>query len=381
MQQFKDLDKIINKQIVFHDYDYIFGSTFSQLQNKKTVIFGLGECAHWFYEIAIKKYSVTPDFAVETNPSKDSWFSIPVISFGDLKEIIEVPADYIIIICLGDREEAEIIRGQFKNSGFKEVFFIWQFIEVQFPLIQFPFHEPLIKEDSVEKIQLVYQCLEDDLSRNIFLRFLQMGITKHPCFIPNQPNFFQYFPPDVPLTKGYSSFICCGSYDGENFRKMYSHFGFVKEMICYEPDPEIFGKLSRNVEEFNRAHGSHIKSENAAISNFVGKSRFSCEGGLGSHLSSTGDLIVNVTTLDSALVDCEPRFISMDIEGEEINALNGSKEVLKKFKPDLGICVYHHPSHVWEVPIFLHSLGLNYRFFLRNYTGFATETVLYASEG
>ncbi len=69
----------------------------------------------------------------------------------------------------------------------------------------------------------------------------------------------------------------------------------------------------------------------------------------------------------------------MDIEGEELKALEGGRRTLKTIRPGLGISVYHQPSHLWEVPNFLNGLNAGYRFYLRNYTGFIAETVLYAS--
>ena len=69
----------------------------------------------------------------------------------------------------------------------------------------------------------------------------------------------------------------------------------------------------------------------------------------------------------------------MDIEGEELRALRGARGIISVAKPDLAICVYHKPSHVWEALNLLSEFVPNYKFSLRNYTGFAIETVLYAS--
>ena len=54
------------------------------------------------------------------------------------------------------------------------------------------------------------------------------------------------------------------------------------------------------------------------------------------------------------------------------------KEIIKKHHPKLAVCVYHSPDHIWTIPQFLHELVPEYKFYLRNYTGFTSETVLYA---
>ena len=69
----------------------------------------------------------------------------------------------------------------------------------------------------------------------------------------------------------------------------------------------------------------------------------------------------------------------MDIEGAELEALKGEEKTIQANRPDLGICVYHSPSHLWEIPLYLHGLGVGYRLYLRNYTSFTGETVLYAA--
>jgi len=69
----------------------------------------------------------------------------------------------------------------------------------------------------------------------------------------------------------------------------------------------------------------------------------------------------------------------MDIEGAEPEALVGAKNMICKYLPDLAICVYHSPNHLWEVPLYLNDLNIGYKFYLRNYTGFSIETVLYAT--
>jgi FkbM family methyltransferase len=72
-------------------------------------------------------------------------------------------------------------------------------------------------------------------------------------------------------------------------------------------------------------------------------------------------------------------FIKMDIEGAELNALKGAEETIRRFKPKLAITVYHNLKDFWEIPEWLESLGLGYKFYLRHFTIHAEETVLFAS--
>lgn len=71
-------------------------------------------------------------------------------------------------------------------------------------------------------------------------------------------------------------------------------------------------------------------------------------------------------------------FIKMDIEGSELSALKGAESTIRKFRPTLAISVYHQFSDFWEIPQWINSLQLGYKFYLGHYTIHAEETVLYA---
>lgn len=71
-------------------------------------------------------------------------------------------------------------------------------------------------------------------------------------------------------------------------------------------------------------------------------------------------------------------FIKMDIEGAEPHALQGARKTLERFKPKLAIAIYHSLDDFVEIPRFLDSLGLGYKFYLGHYTIHLEETILYA---
>ena len=82
--------------------------------------------------------------------------------------------------------------------------------------------------------------------------------------------------------------------------------------------------------------------------------------------------------LDDVMHNTNPTFIKMDIEGEEIRALNGAKKLILDSRPELAICVYHYINHFWEIPNLLHDWNLGYKFYMRTHSSGCMETVLYA---
>ena len=87
----------------------------------------------------------------------------------------------------------------------------------------------------------------------------------------------------------------------------------------------------------------------------------------------------NMIRLDDVLGDKRVTLLKMDIEGAELDALCGAQETILRDKPFLAICAYHRQGDVIAIMDFLHKLVPEYRFWLRHYAPFATETVLYAA--
>jgi len=71
-------------------------------------------------------------------------------------------------------------------------------------------------------------------------------------------------------------------------------------------------------------------------------------------------------------------FIKMDIEGAELPALRGAIKTLKEHKPKLAISIYHSVGDFANIAPWLDSLNLGYKFFVRHFTIFHDETVLFA---
>ena len=67
----------------------------------------------------------------------------------------------------------------------------------------------------------------------------------------------------------------------------------------------------------------------------------------------------------------------MDIEGGEINAIEGAKNVIRKFTPKLAISVYHNLSDFWEIPFKVLQINKKYNIYLRHYTEGLAETVMF----
>lgn len=98
----------------------------------------------------------------------------------------------------------------------------------------------------------------------------------------------------------------------------------------------------------------------------------------GGRLSEEGRYRVPVTTIDSAVSEDKITYIKMDVEGAELESLKGASNTIIKDAPKLAICIYHKKEDLWKIPKYILSLNKNYRFYVRHYTSYIYETVLYA---
>ena len=68
----------------------------------------------------------------------------------------------------------------------------------------------------------------------------------------------------------------------------------------------------------------------------------------------------------------------VDIEGFEVDALQGARETIQRQAPVLAVCVYHRQDHLWRIPLLLSSLRDDSAFFLRPHNEEGWDLLCYA---
>ena len=236
----RDVQKIINGVPLFSGYASKGSFSLNELKNKEVGLYGVGQCAHWFHEIAMKLHGIKLKIALDKQPKFDVWCGVPVIKPLRVNFELNTLQRMHIVVCIGDWKEFCNIKNLLKKIGFKHIHYWGEFYEAHFPLYQSSKEFVEYTPNEKEEISAAFNLFKDDLSKEIFLRVLQTSRTGIPSLVPFSSNHLQYFPSDVPLQNSYKTYVCCGSYDGENIRKMYQILGRVEAMFCFEPEPKIF---------------------------------------------------------------------------------------------------------------------------------------------
>jgi FkbM family methyltransferase len=182
----------------------------------------------------------------------------------------------------------------------------------------------------------------------------------------------QYFPNDLFQLSANEIFIDCGAYDGDTITEFRcATDDQFSQIIAFEPDPENFAALESTVNGDPR-----IALQPYAIDVRRKTVRFAV-GGTGARISSTGNCDVQTITLDEALDGIAPTYMKFDIEGSELDALEGGRETIVRHRPKMAVCSYHAPDHLWNIPLRLTELLPESRLTLRTYCADGFDCVCY----
>lgn len=229
------------------------------------------------------------------------------------------------------------------------------------------------------KYNQLYQNLCDEESRITMvdlLSFRETGNLRNMLRYSNRLNEM-YFEDFFSLPSR-ASFYDLGALDGKNSLDFIEKYPDFYGVVLVEPLPDYSERLQSlfiddSIKVYECAISVSEGFANFNISDCYAASSFSQD-------EDGGDFIVKVKTIDSIYSETEipPSLIKMDIEGAEIAALQGAKNVIDKFKPTFAVSVYHDPEHILAAYELLKDQYPKYKFFMRHYSEGFAETVLFA---
>ena len=190
----------------------------------------------------------------------------------------------------------------------------------------------------------------------------------------------QYFAPDiVELLDGEEVFLDVGCYNLETSLELLKRCS-PRHIYAFEPDKYNFAACNKIIEDKKL---KDITMLQYGVSDRDGKIQFASMGESYSRAAAGGLFegtdIIPVGRIDTLIPkDEKVTFIKMDIEGMELSALYGAKEIIQRDRPKLAICIYHKLEDLTEIPLYIRSIVPDYRFYIRHYSNESVETVLYA---
>ncbi len=216
---------------------------------------------------------------------------------------------------------------------------------------------------------------KDTKSQELFYDIVDYRMDGDPLMCP-QPQNHIYHPRDIPNWKDPMRLIDCGAFDGDTIRELSSEYN-IERCAAFEPDPEPFFRLI----QYEKECGLKIEYCNVGIYSKAAIMPFIARGDQSSEIitdKKKASSFIHCVPLD-IFIDFAPTLIKMDIEGSEMDALNGAQRMIGKYHPGLAISVYHKPWDMWQIPLWVNGhFPEVYDFYLRVHAQATFDTVMYA---
>lgn len=191
----------------------------------------------------------------------------------------------------------------------------------------------------------------------------------------------QYF--DCPYIQPVEDevFIDAGGFDGQTVLDYIAWSGGkYKKVYTFEPNPFSIKSMKERLKDIERIEiigkGTWSESGNLCFT----------QNGMGSKVNTgtyeeNAQNRVEVISIDEVLKKAGEKkigYIKMDVEGAELQSLEGAKESIVHSKPRLAISIYHKAEDLLTISTYLKELVPEYKFCIRHYSNYHWETVLYA---
>ena len=258
--------------------------------------------------------------------------------------------------------------------NFGQVF--WKYPEVFLPHYSFDLPHKVLEQ--ADEVRRAFELWADDASRAEYVAQIRWRLHLDFDGLPRPVKHPIYFPDDLYAIAADERFVDCGAFDGDTLRTFLARAGErFDKVFAFEADPANFAKLRDYVAKLPAGLGDKVEVFDCAVGARDGQVFFDATGTEASAVGASG-LAIDCKRLDHVLADRAPTWIKMDIEGSELDAIEGASGLLATSAPILAVCVYHRQDHLWRAPLMIQALRSGYQFFLRPHLLESWDLLCYA---
>ncbi len=326
--------------------------------NKKIVMYGMGNGGDKILGVC-ERYGIeiSDFFASDGFVRGQKFHGKTVLSFSQIKE--KYGKDNIIVLVAFASSLPDVMNAIAKVSDECETYI--PDVPVRGDNV---FCEEFEREHS-ENIKKAYSLLSDERSKEVFGGVIDFRRTGRLDILQSTSD-----DPDKVLKEllhfdQYRIIGDIGAYNGDTAEEALKRCPLAEKIYSLEPDRRNFRKLSAFAEGNDK-----IIPVNAAAWNESTTLIFDDSGNRNSGLAENGiskrRAEVDAITLDSVFLDGVD-YIKYDVEGAEKEALEGSRNIIRKYSPDLLISIYHRTEDLHALILQLHEICPEYKLYIRRY--------------
>lgn len=227
-------------------------------------------------------------------------------------------------------------------------------------------------EEHREVFERAYRLLDETLSQRVFHAYLEArtkGNLDAVCEAFTQP--MTYFVNDIWVLTHQESYVDCGAYDGDTIRSfMQAVDANFLRIDAFEPDAGVFRTLSKNVVALSSNENIHLYRKGLWNENTVRsfasdeeQSGFATET-FGRSECGKSVQTIKVCRLDD-VIHHPVSLIKVNMSGPNKECLEGAARLIARDKPKIAVTVGLTRERLWQIPLLLHEIQPEYRFFLR----------------
>ncbi|WP_306581783.1 FkbM family methyltransferase [Dokdonella sp.] len=306
---------------------------------------------------------IIDDFA----PRGSSWRGIPLVKTCD------VPHDALIANCSTSISPVAVL-AHLAAHDLSHVVGLHQLIVASAGKLAWPSFTATMRRELHEHPEVwkqIHDTLADEESRLTLRDVVRFRLSCDPEYMRSytvraQDQYFEEF-----MKFSNETFVDAGGFDGDTSEGFATRYPDYRKIFLFEPSTKNMEAAQRRLSAFR-----DIEFRPIGLSDTAGTLGFNDDGGSASAITRATRSTIDVDTLDAAVPE-SVSFIKMDLEGWEMNALQGARRHIAEERPKLAIAVYHDSADFRLVHQFVNAFGHDYRCYLRHYTQGWSETIMY----
>lgn len=328
--------------------------TYLKSATKPIVLYGTGNGADkTLKRLSIDGVKVSGVFSSAGFKKGKLYSGFPVTDYATLKEQL---GDMIILVCFGSH----------LSSVMANVLKLIEENELYIPDV------PVLGEEIFDisfarrhrnELIKAFNLMADEKSKTVFENIVYFKLTgKYEYLLKCESSREEVF--EILDLNQNENFLDLGAFTGDTVEEFLRYAPNYKGIIAVEPDKRNYRKLCENT-----ANIGNIKCFNAAVSDEKGMALISANHGRGNS-SDIKMTEVEALTIQDICEGFEPSFIKMDVEGNEIKAIEGGKEVIRKYTPKMHIACYHTACDIFKIPLLVKEITPLYKIYMRHHPCF-----------